>query len=335
MKLDLNLDLHLVYLIAGLLFAVWAVLGLFDGQNRKRWRNFVFWGLVATSFIAGDVIGDRGNGLLVVALALIAGFGGIGLGKPKTTTPEERTERAMKHGDWLFAVALVVPAVIVVLLAVVYAPLYLHTAPVMLGGKPFLGADQPTVVALVLGIFAALAVAMAWLRPNPMTPLQEGRRLVDSIGWAAVLPQSLGALGGVFVAAGVGKAVSDLGAGWIPEDNALAVVAIFTCGMALLTVVMGNAFAAFPIMTAAIGMPLIVGRLHGDPVIMASLGMLSGYSGTLMTPMAANFNVVPAVLLELPDRNAILNGVIRVQIPTGFMMLAANTVLLYALVFRF
>jgi uncharacterized membrane protein len=105
--------------------------------------------------------------------------------------------------------------------------------------------------------------------------------------------------------------------------------------MALFTLVMGNAFAAFPIMTAAIGFPLIVQRLHGDPVIMAALGMLSGFCGTLMTPMAANFNVVPAMLLELPDRNAVLNGVIRVQIPTALIMLAINTALMYALVFRF
>lgn len=31
--------------------------------------------------------------------------------------------------------------------------------------------------------------------------------------------------------------------------------------------------------------------------------MLSGFCGTLMTPMAANFNIVPAALLELSDRN--------------------------------
>jgi uncharacterized membrane protein len=105
--------------------------------------------------------------------------------------------------------------------------------------------------------------------------------------------------------------------------------------MALFTIVMGNAFAAFPIVTAAIGMPLIVGRLHGDPAVMGAIGMLSGFCGTLMTPMAANFNVVPAVLLELPDRNAVLNGVIRAQAPTGLILLVVNTLLMYAFVFRF
>ena len=332
-----TIDIHVAYYLAGALFALWAALSLFDTSNRKRLFNGLFWGLVAVSFIAGDLIGDLGNGLLVIALASIAGFVGLGLGKSNTTTPPERLTRSEKHGDRLFAAALIVPAVTFVLSIVLMVPGLLHAPPLTLFGQPLLGAEANlrTVVALAIGIVIALAVSMLWLRPKPLTPFQEGRRLVDSIGWAAVLPQALAALGAVFVAGGVGKAVSDLTSSWIPQDNALAVVGVYTCGMALFTIVMGNAFAAFPIMTAAIGMPLIVGRLHGDPVIMASLGMLSGYSGTLMTPMAANFNVVPAVLLELPDRNAILNGVIRAQIPTGALMLVANTALLYFLVFRF
>lgn len=57
--------------------------------------------------------------------------------------------------------------------------------------------------------------------------------------------------------------------------------------------------------------------------------MLSGFCGTLVTPMAANFNVVPAALLELPDRN----GVIRVQAPTALILLLGNIVLMYLLAF--
>jgi len=94
---------------------------------------------------------------------------------------------------------------------------------------------------------------------------------------------------------------------------------------------MGNAFAAFPVMTAAIGVPLIVNKFGGDPAIMGAIGMLSGFCGTLTTPMAANFNIVPAALLELPDRY----GVIKVQIPTAIAMLAGNIALMSLLVFRF
>jgi uncharacterized membrane protein len=57
----------------------------------------------------------------------------------------------------------------------------------------------------------------------------------------------------------------------------------------------------------------------------AAIGMLAGFSGTLLTPMAANFNLVPAALLDLPDRYA----VIRAQAPTALAMLAFNTALLY------
>jgi len=56
--------------------------------------------------------------------------------------------------------------------------------------------------------------------------------------------------------------------------------------------------------------------------------MLAGYCGTLMTPMAAH-NIVPAALLELPS-----GAVIRAQAPTALMVLAANILLMYLLVFR-
>jgi uncharacterized membrane protein len=57
--------------------------------------------------------------------------------------------------------------------------------------------------------------------------------------------------------------------------------------------------------------------------------MLAGFCGTLVTPLAANFNIVPAALLELRDRNL----VIRMQIPTAIILLLVNTVLMYTLAF--
>jgi uncharacterized membrane protein len=151
------------------------------------------------------------------------------------------------------------------------------------------------------------------------------------VGWALLLPQMLAALGAVFAAAGVGEAVGALTTAWLPEGSRLAAVVTYTLGMALFTMVMGNAFAAFPVMTAGVGLPLIVLKFGGDPAIMSAIGMLSGFCGTLMTPMAANFNLVPAALLELKDKN----GVIKAQVPTALILLLANTVLMYVLVFRF
>ena len=172
---------------------------------------------------------------------------------------------------------------------------------------------------------------MRGCRPPALAPSQEGRRLIDTIGWAAVLPQMLAALGAVFALSGVGNAVGALATQYLPLGSPVAAVIAYCLGMALFTLVMGNAFAAFPVMTAAIGLPLIVHRFGGDPVVMGAIGMLAGFCGTLLTPMAANFNIVPAALLELPDRN----GVIRAQAPTALMLLAANTALMAALVYRF
>jgi uncharacterized membrane protein len=93
---------------------------------------------------------------------------------------------------------------------------------------------------------------------------------------------------------------------------------------------MGNAFAAFPVMTAGIGLPLLVVRHGADPAALGAIGMLTGYCGTLLTPMAANFNIVPAVLLELRDDY----GVIRAQWPTALALIVANIVLMGVFVFR-
>jgi uncharacterized membrane protein len=99
--------------------------------------------------------------------------------------------------------------------------------------------------------------------------------------------------------------------------------------MALFTMIMGNAFAAFPVMAAAIGVPLLIQGYGGDAAVIGAIGMLAGFCGTLMTPMAANFNIVPAALLELKDRN----GVIKAQIGTALPLLAINILFIYIFAF--
>jgi uncharacterized membrane protein len=154
--------------------------------------------------------------------------------------------------------------------------------------------------------------------------------MIDSVGWAAALPQALAALGAVFALAGVGTVVGGLIAPILPHGVRLAAVIAYTVGMTGFTMVLGNAFAAFPVMTAAIGLPILVNGLGGNPAPICALGMLSGFCGTLMTPMAANFNIVPATLLELDDRY----GVIKAQIMTALPILAVNTALMDWLAFR-
>ena len=320
------ITLQHAYIVTGLMFLAFAVFMAVDRAHPTRIRNTLFWGLIATSLLFGDLLGGLGNGLLVVALVIVGAIGKMGVGQPATTTVEQRREAAARRGNVLF-----IPALIIPLVAVGGTLLAKHTA----AGAWLISPTQTTLIALGLGCVIALFAAMAWFRPPALAPLQEGRRLMDSIGWASLLPQMLASLGAVFLVADVGGVVGQLVSQTVPLTTPLLAVAAYCLGMALFTFIMGNAFAAFPVMTAAVGLPIVVHQFGGNPAIVCAIGMLAGFCGTLMTPMAANFNVVPANLLELPDRNAALNGVIRAQIPTALIMLFVNIGLMYALAFRF
>ncbi len=302
-----------IYGVASLMFAAFAILSATDRANPKRFGNAAFYAALAISFAFGNRIGDVGNGVLVLILVAIAGSGAMGRGGRATTTLDERRDEAARLGNRIFLPALIIPA------AALGGTVLFHTIPSLVDPK------QATLVALTCGVLIALIAMQCWFRPRVATPLAEGVRLMDAIGWAAVLPQMLASLGAVFALAGVGDVVGGLAGHAIPEGSLIGAVLAYTLGMALFTMVMGNAFAAFPVMAAAIGIPLLVRQYGGDPAVVAAIGMLCGFCGTLMTPMAANFNLVPAALLELKSRNA----VIRAQIPTALPLLAVNIGLLY------
>lgn len=311
------ITLGFVYVLSGLAFALFALLGLLDRTNPKRFGNAAFWGLLAVSMLAGDRLGDFGNGLLVLALVAIAGTGQIGKAPGGDIPAEEQADSAARHGNFLLLVALIIPAVALA------GTFLFKWVPGIADPK------QATLISLALGVLIALAVGMARLRPPLLLPAQQGRRLLDSVGWAAVLPQMLASLGAVFALAGVGEVVGGLIGGAIPEGSLFGAVLAFGLGMALFTIVMGNAFAAFPVMIAAIGMPLLIQQYGGNPAVVAAIGMLAGFCGTLMTPMAANFNLVPAALLELKSPY----GVIRAQIGTAIPLLAVNIVFIWLFAF--
>ena len=311
-----------LYALAGAMFAAFAILSALDRANPKRLGNAAFWGLMALSLLGGDLIGDFANGLLVLGVAALAGFGFIGRSHPPTTGAEERERWSEKLGNKLFLPALIIPAT-----ALIGTLIYNYT-PV--GGFGWIEAKRETYVFLGLGVLLAIATLFVWLRPPAIAPLQEGRRLIDAIGWAAVLPQMLAALGVLFAAAGVGEIIGSTTRSVIPEGSIFLTVVVFGLGMALFTIIMGNAFAAFPVMAAAIGVPLLIQSYGGNPAVVGAIGMLAGFCGTLMTPMAANFNLVPAALLELKDQY----GVIKAQVLTALPLLAANILLIYWLAFR-
>jgi uncharacterized membrane protein len=316
------ITLEHIYWLTGLMMAGVAIVNARDTTNPRRFNNTAFWGIYAVTFLLGSHIPDIVSGFLVIAMVLVASIRGLGQGKKKGATREEQEASARRWGNRLFIPALTIPLV-TVLGTFVFKQ-------VTINGSPLVDIKQVTVISLAIATLIALAAGVGMLKPPVLAPIKEARRLLDAVGWAAVLPQMLAALGALFAIAGVGNVVSGLAARWIPLDNPFVVVLTYAVGMAVFTMIMGNAFAAFPVMTAGIGLPLIVHRFGGDPTIMAAIGMLSGFCGTLMTPMAANFNIVPTALLELPDENA----VIKVQIPTALMLLAANILLMNFLVFR-
>ena len=146
-----------VYVLAGLMFAAFAVLTVLDRAHPRRLGTAAFWALLAVSFLFGSWLSDLMNGVLVLLLALLAGFRLLGQSSPPTTSPQERLESAERRGDALFLPALIIPAVALI-------------GVLVLEKTPLFGEEQPTIIALALGVVIALVAAMAWLRPRPMTP---------------------------------------------------------------------------------------------------------------------------------------------------------------------
>jgi uncharacterized membrane protein len=298
----------------------------------RHWSTTAFWAVLACPFLFGETIlrasadGVRwpaqAMGAGVIALGVLAACGSRRTAAETVETIETRRKSARLLGNRLFAPALAIP---LLTLAIVLASKYARW-----GDMPLVDASQATLISLGFACVIALLVAIFTTRATLPQALHEGTRLLDTLGWAALLPMLLATLGSVFAATGVGDAIATLVGMMIPTDSRLACLIAFALGMVLFTVIMGNAFAAFPVLMAGIGLPLLVLRHGANPAVLGSIGMLTGYCGTLLTPMAANFNIVPAVLLELPDQY----GVIRAQLPTALALLAVNFLLLWLLVFR-
>jgi uncharacterized membrane protein len=311
------INLHWLYVLAGAVFAGFAVGSARDQTNPKRWGNAAFWSLLTISFWFGDFLGDLGNGVLVLALVAIAGTHLIGRGSQETAGPAERQRCSERYGNRLFLPALIIPFT-----AFVGTLLFNYTP---LKGAGLIDQKSVTLVLLGAGVILALVTCLVWLKPPLIAAVDEGSRLMNGVGWAGVLPQMLAALGMIFAAAGVGTTIGAVVGAIIPSGSIFLAVLLYAFGMVVFTMIMGNAFAAFPVMAAAIGVPILIQADGGNPAVIGAVGMLAGFCGTLMTPMAANFNIVPAALLELKDQY----GVIRVQVPTALALLAANILILY------
>lgn len=296
------------YCIIGLIFALTGMSALKNKNAQKNVTTAIFWFILAATFMVGPYFPTWVTGACVVLLACLTA---LGLVKPAATnvpTPEETRANADKFGYKSF-----IPPVVLAISAVFVATFFSN-----------LGANN----ALGISALIALIVALIIFKPKLSLPIKDGIRLTDNVGTTGILPQVLAALGSLFTAAGVGAVIAAGVGSIIPEGNHFIAVAVYCIGMALFTMIMGNGFAAFAVITVGIGYPFLIAQ-GANPIVVGALGLTAGYCGTLMTPMAANFNIMPAALLETKSKYAIIFA----QLPYALIMLLIHIFLMYFLAF--
>ncbi|HLX03557.1 MAG TPA: DUF979 domain-containing protein, partial [Trinickia sp.] len=260
----MTITLNYLFWLVGLTLLIVGGMILVDKEHPRRFAAGGFWILYAFIFLIGDKLPVAVVGALVIVMALIAGFGGVTAGKPKTLSEDARRASATRLGNKLFIPALTIPVVTVIVT--------LAASHLMFGGTPLVDPKNVTLIGFGFGCVIALAIACLMTRDTVGQSMKEARRLVDALSWAAVLPQMLGMLGLVFSDAGVGKAVAHVTTSYISLDYRFVAVAVYCIGMALFTMVMGNGFAAFPVMTGGVGVPILVNVFHGNPATMVAIG---------------------------------------------------------------
>jgi uncharacterized membrane protein len=299
--------LEFFFIVAGIQFSYAGYRSLKDKTNDKSIGTAIFWFILGVLFIFGRWISPIISGLLVVSLGLITLFNQFGGSNEYEEDAEIAAESARKNRNAVF-----IPVIVMAVSAIAIAMLIPESSASVIG----------------IGAFIALFVALFIFRPSTQELLNESNRMVQQVGTTSILPQLLTALGLIFVEAGVGEIVADMISGIVPQGNIFLGVTAYVIGMMLFTMVMGNAFAAFTVITAGIGVPFVLAQ-GGDPVIAGALAMTSGYCGTLITPMAGNFNVLPVALLEMKEEY----GVIKAQLPMAVAMAIVHIFLMYFLAF--
>ena len=302
---------EIFYTIIGIIFIICGIFALNDKELKTRIPTAIFWFLLAFTFIVGPHIPRWITGACILIIAAITALNQVrqpgNLDIPK---PEFSRASANKIGNKIFIPAIAL-AVVAVGVAYILVALKLSTNH-------------------AIGITAAIALGIGFLitKAPAKYAYKDGARLMINVGPVGILPQLLAALGALFTAAGVGTVIANAVASVIPEGSRFVGVAIYCIGMALFTIIMGTGFAAFSVITVGIGIPFVIMQ-GGNPVIVGAFGLTAGYCGTLLTPMAANFNIMPAALLETKDKYAIIKS----QAPFALVLLVIHIFLMYFLAF--
>lgn len=310
-------SLDAVYALTGAVLVVFAVLTIRDREHPRRLATGLFWLLLGAIFLFGSLMPYWVTGLLVLVMVALDGAGRVTRSSKTEDAPQFAANEARRLGDRIF-------------LPVLFIPIATFAAA---GVFLMLGRDvgRGALVGLGFGGAAALLAGMRLTGASLHRAMQAGRRINETMGSVNILPQLLASLGVVFTAAGVGQLIASGVVAIVPADNLFLMVLANCFGMALFTIVMGNSFAAFPVIATGVLVPLILKPMGADPATSAMAAILTltaGSSGTLMTPMAANFNIVPAALLDLRDQY----GVIKFQLPFALTIWSLHVVLMWLLI---
>ena len=302
-----NMLLEIFYIIIGIMMLNTAVLTLRDKNHKAKIGTSLFWALLGIIFIFGPYIPSVVVGGILVVIAVLTLTKQVKPGTVKALDEKFGEEQAKKLGLKVF-----VPSLVIALAA--------------------LGIAQFTPISgtAAIGVAAVIAAIVTFVitKAKPRVLVEESDRMLQSVGAVSILPQLLAALGALFTAAGVGDVISSGISSVLPQGNIFIGVTAYCVGMALFTMIMGNAFAAFSVITVGIGIPFVFAQ-GANVAIAGALALTAGYCGTLLTPMAANFNIMPAALLEIEDKNAI----IKQQAPVALILLAIHILLMYFLAF--
>lgn len=289
-------------------------------NEEARVGTILFWTLTGLIFMLGKVLPPVVVGSMLVIMGCLTVTKQVKIGKFTESTPEFRQAASEKIGTKIFLPAIAVGVIALVLSFVKYdVENDGIITPTALNGAIMTG------VACIIALILALVIC----KPKVSETREDTSRLLMQVGAACLLPQLLGALGSVFSEAGVGEVISGIISSIVPSGNILVGVIVYVFGMVIFTMIMGNAFAAFTVITAGIGVPFVIMQ-GGNPAIIGALGMTAGYCGTLMTPMAANFNIVPCAVLETKDTKW---AVIKAQLPMALVMIVVHIILMLVLGF--
>lgn len=289
-------------------------------NTEAKTGTILFWTLTGLIFMLGKLLPSVVVGAMLVIMGCLTAAKQVRIGKFTESTPEFRQAASERIGTRIFVPAVTVG---VIALALSFVKYQVETD----GGITSTSLNG----AIMTGVACVVALVLAFLicKPKVSETREDTSRLLMQVGAACLLPQLLGALGSVFSEAGVGDVISGMISSVVPRGNVVVGVIIYVFGMVIFTMIMGNAFAAFTVITAGIGVPFVIMQ-GGNPAIIGALGMTAGYCGTLMTPMAANFNIVPCAVLETKDTKW---AVIKAQLPMALVMILAHIILMLILGF--